>query len=363
MPEIKLEGIRKHYGSIKAADGLEFTVKDGEYLCLLGPTGAGKTTVLRIIAGLTEPDSGKVFFDGRDVTDIEPEDRKAVLLSQTYSLFPHMTVAENVLFGPNIRNWPEEVRVKTLANMLDLVRLTRRSDAYPKELSGGMQQRTALARVLASGAEVLLLDEPLRALDARLRISLRYELRSLAKSLGITTIHVTHDQDEALVMADRIAVIRKGKVQQIGTPIEVFERPISPFVANFLGQSNFLQGSVTHVDGMTEVRDEQGRTVAAGTANVEVGERVAVGIKVGNTEITKERYGYLQGIVERTLFEGRNIFVDVMVAGLGRFSSRIPAGRSREFSVGDKVSIKWSPEKATVFRLKDRSLDDELRVE
>ena len=363
MPEIRLEGIRKRYGSIKAADDLELSVKDGEYICLLGPTGAGKTTTLRIIAGLTEPDSGKVFFDDHDVTDMEPEDRKAVLLSQSYSLFPHMTVAENVLFGPNIRNWSEEARIKTLANMLDLVRLTRRSDAYPKELSGGMQQRTALARALASGAEVLLLDEPLRALDARLRISLRYELRSLAKSLGITTIHVTHDQDEALVMADRIAVIRNGKIQQIGTPIEVFERPISPFVANFLGQSNFFQGSVTYVNGRTEVRDEQGRTVAAGTANVEVGERVAVGIKVGNTEITKEHDGYLQGIVERTLFEGRDVFVDVMVAGLGRFSSRIPAGRSGEFSVGDKVSIDWSPEKATVFRLKDRSLDDELRVE
>jgi ABC-type Fe3+/spermidine/putrescine transport system ATPase subunit len=274
-----------------------------------------------------------------------------------------MTVAQNILFGPNIRNWPEDAREKTLANMLDLVRLTRRSDAYPKELSGGMQQRTALARALASGAEVLLLDEPLRALDARLRISLRLELRSLAKSLGITTIHVTHDQDEALVMADRIAVVRHGKVLQIGTPLEIFDKPDSPFVANFVGQSNFFQGSVARADGRVEVRDEQGRAVFARATEVESGEKVVVGIKVGNTEITREWEGYLQGIVERVLFEGRNLFIDVMVAGLGRFSSRMPAGRKGEFAVGDSVSIKWNPDKAAVFTLRDRSLDDELRVE
>jgi len=363
MPEIRLEGVHKNYGDIKAADGLEFSVKDGEYICLLGPTGAGKTTALRIVAGLTEPDSGRVLFDGEDVTAVEPEDRKAVLLSQTYSLFPRMTVAENILFGPNIRNWPEEARKKTLANMLDLVRLTRRSDAYPRELSGGMQQRTALARALASGAKVLLLDEPLRALDARLRISLRHDLRSLAKSLRITTIHVTHDQDEALVMADRIAVIRDGRVLQMGTPTEVFDSPVSPFVANFVGQSNFFQGSVVRANGRIEVRDEQGRAVFARAAKVEPGEKVVVGIKVGNTEITREWEGYLQGIVERVLFEGRNLFIDVMVAGLGRFSSRVPTGRKAEFAVGDKVSIRWNPDKATVFTLTDRSLDDELRVE
>lgn len=363
MPDIRLEDVHKRYDGIKAADGLDFSVRDGEYVCLLGPTGAGKTTALRIMAGLTEPDSGKVLFDGKDVTFVEPEDRKAVLLSQTYSLFPQMTVAENILFGPNIRNWPEEARVKTLANMLDLVRLTRRSDAYPRELSGGMQQRTALARALASGAKVLLLDEPLRALDARLRISLRHDLRSLAKSLKITTIHVTHDQDEALVMADRIAVIRNGRILQMDTPKEVFDRPVSPFVANFVGQSNFFQGSVSCVDDSIEVRDEQGRKVFARETAVSPGEKVVVGVKVGNTEITKEWEGYLQGIVERILFEGRNLFIDVMVSGLGRFSSRMPAVKKGEFAVGDRVSIRWTPDKATVFTLKDKSLDDELRVE
>ncbi len=363
MPDIRLENVHKRYDGIRAADGLDFSVKDGEYVCLLGPTGAGKTTALRIIAGLTDPDSGSIFFDGEDITAVEPEDRKAVLLSQTYSLFPQLTVGENIMFGPSIRNWPEEARVRTLANMLDLVRLTRRSDAYPRELSGGMQQRTALARALASGAKVLLLDEPLRALDARLRISLRHDLKSLAKSLRITTIHVTHDQDEALVMADRIAVIRNGRILQMDTPEAVFDRPVSPFVANFVGQSNFFQGSVSLVDGHIEVGDEQGRKVLARKTAVGPGEKVVVGVKVGNTEITKEWEGYLRGIVERILFEGRNLFIDVMVSGLGRFSSRMPAAKRKEFAVGDKVSIRWNPEKATVFALKDKSLDDELRVE
>ena len=245
MPSIELKGIRKSYGSIRAADGLDLEVRSGEYLCLLGPTGAGKTTTLRVLAGLIKPDSGTVTFEGKDMARVEPEDRKAVLLSQTYSLFPQLTVAENILFGPEINRETEDQKTRTLSDMLDMVRLTTRADAYPRELSGGMQQRTALARALASGADTLLLDEPLRALDARLRISLRYELRSLAKALGITTVHVTHDQDEALVMADRIAVIRNGKILQIGTPGEVFDHPNSPFIANFVGQSNFFVGKVT----------------------------------------------------------------------------------------------------------------------
>ncbi len=178
MPSITLRGIRKTYGDVMAADDLELEMEDGEYLCLLGPTGAGKTTALRIIAGLTRPDGGKVFLGDKDVSDLEPEERNAVLLSQRYSLFPTMTVAENILFGPTIRNVPEEDRRKALNELLDLVRLTKRADSYPRELSGGMQQRNALARALATNPDVLLLDEPLRALDARLRIDLRRELRS-----------------------------------------------------------------------------------------------------------------------------------------------------------------------------------------
>ena len=362
MPSIELKGIRKSYGSIRAADGLDLEVRNGEYLCLLGPTGAGKTTTLRVLAGLIKPDSGTVTFEGKDMARVEPEDRKAVLLSQTYSLFPQLNVAENILFGPEINRETEDQKTRTLSDMLDMVRLTTRADAYPRELSGGMQQRTALARALASGADTLLLDEPLRALDARLRISLRYELRSLAKALGITTVHVTHDQDEALVMADRIAVIRDGKILQIGTPGEVFDHPNSPFIANFVGQSNFFVGKVTQKRESTRVSDGN-LAVEARPSDIELDEDAVVGIKVGNTEIFKDQPGFFSGTVERILFEGRNLHVDVTVEGIGHFSAKVPSWRMGKIAVGDRVNVKWNWDKATVFRMPEKGLREELKVE
>jgi len=364
MPSVRLEKVEKRYDGIHAAHDLNLEVRDGEYLCLLGPTGAGKTTALRIICGLTDPDSGKVFIGDKDVSNLEPELRGTALLSQTYSLFPQLTVAENILFGPDIRDLPEEERTRTLADMLDLVRLTKRPDAFPSELSGGMMQRTALARALASGAEVLLFDEPLRALDARLRISLRHELRSLAKSLKITVIHVTHDQDEALVMADRIALIRNGHILQVGEPAQVYDNPVSPFVANFVGQSNFVTGRIIgKAEKKTSVRTESGMTVFARQCAMEVGEQVVVGVKIGNTEIAREGDSFFDGIVERVLFEGRNLHVDILVEGTVHFSAMIPSWRLGKLASGDKVMIKWNAENASVFQMPEKGLREELKVE
>ncbi|MDW5563834.1 MAG: ABC transporter ATP-binding protein [Methanomassiliicoccus sp.] len=348
-----------------AADDLDLTVNNGEYLCLLGPTGAGKTTALRIIAGLTKPDSGQVLFDDRDITRLEPEERNAVLLSQTYSLFPTMTVAENILFGPSIRKMPEEEKKQTLVELLDLVRLTKRADSYPRELSGGMQQRNALARALATSPDVLLLDEPLRALDARLRIDLRYELRSMAKSLGLTVIHVTHDQEEAMVMADRIAVIRDGRIVQIGTPREVFDSPATPFVANFVGQSNFFTGSIlcSGHGRTTTVHDEEGRIVFARPCTLPVDSKVVVAIKIGNTRVVKKSDAFLTGTVERTLFEGRIVHLDVGIPGLERFSVKLPASRRDQVTVGDEIGLNWGVQKASVFPYPEGGLDNELRVD
>jgi|WetSurMetagenome_2_1015567.scaffolds.fasta_scaffold01925_12 ABC-type Fe3+/spermidine/putrescine transport system ATPase subunit len=363
MPSITLKGVRKSYGDIRAADGLDLEVLDGEYLCILGPTGSGKTTMLRTICGLTLPESGAVMLDGTDITRWEPEDRGAVMLSQTYSLFPQMTVAENVLFGPVLKGMPDEEQKHLLADMLDIVRLSSRADALPRELSGGMMQRTALARALASGTEILLLDEPLRALDARLRISLRLELRSLAKDLGLTTIHVTHDQEEALVMADRIAVLRQGRIVQVGTPGEVFDYPVSPFVANFVGQSNFFTGRIESKAGKTIIRLLDGRTVPARACQYPVGEDVVVGVKVGNTDISKEEQGPLQGRIERILFEGKFLFIDIQVQGVGLVSSKVPSWRMGKLNVGDDVNVRWAWEKATVFQMPTRGLAEELRVD
>jgi ABC-type Fe3+/spermidine/putrescine transport system ATPase subunit len=340
-------------------------VEDGEYLCLLGPTGAGKTTTLRTIAGLTMPDKGKVFFDNKDLTRLEPEERNAVLLSQSYSLFPTMTVAENIAFGPTIRGRPEDEVKATLVELMDLVRLTKRADAFPRELSGGMQQRNALARALATNPEVLLLDEPLRALDARLRIDLRQELRSMAKALGLTVIHVTHDQEEALVMADRIAVIRHGRVVQVGAPREVFDQPSSPFVANFVGQSNFFVGTVLGSGSgrTTTVHDEEGRVVFARPCSLPVDAKAVVAVKIGNTKVVKRSDAFLTGTVERMLFEGRIVHLDVEVPGLGRYSVKLPATRKDQVAVGDEVGLNWNVEKASVFPYPEGGLDEELRVD
>jgi ABC-type Fe3+/spermidine/putrescine transport system ATPase subunit len=365
MPRVILKDLRKSYGDIHAADGLELSINDGEYLCLLGPTGAGKTTFLRLIGGLTRPDSGRVLFDDRDVTSLEPEERSAVLLSQTYSLFPTMNVAENILFGPNIRNIPTEEKKQLLVSMLDLVRLTSRADAYPRELSGGMQQRTALARAIATSPDILLLDEPLRALDARLRIDLRKELRSLAKELELTVVHVTHDQDEALVMADRIAVIRKGKIVQIGTPRDLFDNPVSPFVANFVGQSNFFVGKVLYsAEGRaTTVVDEAERLAFARSSRLKEDTMAVVAIKVGNTQVVRESDAFLHGTVERALFEGRIVHLDVAIEGMGRFSAKLPASRKDQVSVGDAIGLNWNFNKASVFPLPEGGLVEELRVD
>jgi ABC-type Fe3+/spermidine/putrescine transport system ATPase subunit len=364
MPTVTLRGVTKRFSDVTAADGLDLVVNDREYLCLLGPTGAGKTTTLRIIAGLTVPDKGKVLFDQRDVTSLEPEERNAVLLSQTYSLFPTMTVAQNILFGPDIRNMPAAEKEQTLVSLLDLVRLTKRASSYPRELSGGMQQRNALARAIATNPDVLLLDEPLRALDARLRIDLRKELKSLAKALGLTVVHVTHDQDEALVMADRIAVIRSGRIVQIGTPSEIFDNPVSPFVANFVGQSNFFIGRVVRSgpEG-SEVEDEAGRRMKARPTEVPVGEKVAVAVKVGHTQLLKVDAAVLRGRIERMLFEGRVVHVDVDVEGLGRFSAKVPASYRDRYNVGDETGVGWSRNKARVFPYPAEGLENELRVD
>jgi ABC-type Fe3+/spermidine/putrescine transport system ATPase subunit len=363
MPTVRLIGLKKSFGCIKAADGLDLEVHDGEYLCLLGPTGAGKTTALRMISGLLTPDEGQILLDGKDCTHLEVEERKAALLSQTYALFPNLTVEDNILFGLNIRGAKDEVKERVLINMLDLVRLSGRSDAFPSELSGGMQQRTALARALASGADLLLLDEPLRALDARLRISLRVELRSLVKTLKMTAIHVTHDHDEALVMADRVAIIRDGRILQVGTPEEIWDSPATPFVANFVGQCNFFTGNVLENEPYTVLRTKEGMLLKGRPSQLPKGSEAVLGVKIGNTDVSKERSGYLTAKVERIIFEGRNLHCDLMMENGHRLSAKVPSWKRGKVSVGDSVNVSWEEAKGAVFSMPPGGLEQELKVE
>ncbi|HTP09652.1 MAG TPA: ABC transporter ATP-binding protein [Anaerolineae bacterium] len=243
-PAIRLAGVSRHFGEVKALDQIDLEIADGEFFSMLGPSGSGKTTCLRLIAGFDRPTAGRVFILGVDVTTLPPYEREVNTVFQDYALFPHMTVGENVAYGLMIKKVPKAEREKRVAEMLDLVQLPLMAQRKPAQLSGGQRQRVALARALINHPRVLLLDEPLGALDLKLRQAMQIELKAIQQRVGITFIYVTHDQEEALTMSDRLAVFNLGHIEQIGSPAEVYEHPATPFAAGFVGVSNLVRGAV-----------------------------------------------------------------------------------------------------------------------
>jgi ABC-type Fe3+/spermidine/putrescine transport system ATPase subunit len=278
MTSVRLEQITHRFGDTVALSGINLQIAAGELFFLLGPSGCGKSTLLRLIAGLLDPTAGKIFFNERDVTSLPTQQRNAVMCFQSYALWPHMTVRQNILFGLEARGMPADRRQNRLDEVLRLVQLQDLADRKPAALSGGQQQRCALARALAVQPDCLLLDEPLSNLDAKLRLEMRTEIRRICKSAGFTTIYVTHDQKEALAVADRLAVMKQGRIAQVGTPAEMYQRPASSFVADFLGQINLLRGDVIR-RGEKSVHVKTSVGEIAAVAGDSTPDRVILGIR------------------------------------------------------------------------------------
>ncbi|MBI5724009.1 MAG: ABC transporter ATP-binding protein [Planctomycetes bacterium] len=347
MISLEIENIGKTYGTGSSAavalEGVNLSIRPGEFFFLLGPSGCGKTTLLRIIAGLIEPTKGRVLMGERDVTALPPEDRKTAMVFQNYALWPHMTVRRNVEFGPKMRGVPTGRRHELAGECLDMVQMLQYAGRKPSQLSGGQQQRVAVARALAARPDILLLDEPLSNLDARLRQHMRDELRQLVKSSGVTAVYVTHDQKEAMAMADRIAVMNAGRLAQVGEPRQLYDRPGGRFVADFLGEANFLDGRVLAVRAdqvrqggyLVKIATSAGELDAFSDSSIQAGSNVACMVRPERVDVfeTQDRPAgagcIFKAVVRSATYLGQSQQATCVLPGGTPFRIEIPGGQSR----------------------------------
>ncbi len=346
MTSIRLENVTKIFGKMVAVDHVNLYIREGEFFTIIGPSGCGKTTTLRIIAGFEVPEEGHVYFDDKDVTFAKPYHRNTAMVFQNYALWPHMTVYENIAYGLRLRKVPEEEIRRKIQYYLKLVGMEGLEYRYPLQLSGGQQQRVALIRALVVEPSVLLLDEPLSNLDAKLRLEMREEIRGLQKRLNITTVYVTHDQVEALSMSDRIAVMNKGRVQQVGTPDELYFKPKNLFVASFLGRSNILEGRVTEsTPPYTTVEvPELGSVLRVYTGDKQFTGKVHVVIRPENLEYSELPAGenVLSGTVESVMFLGDKVETRVKIGETSLIAYLPNKVSPRE---GDPINLHVDPDR------------------
>jgi putative spermidine/putrescine transport system ATP-binding protein len=351
MAYLELQNLQRNFGPVRALDGIEIALGEGEFLSLLGPSGCGKTTALRLVAGFDRPDGGAILVDGKDLTHVPPSKRDMGMVFQAYSLFPNMTARQNVEYGLKIRGKDKTVRRKRVQELLELVGLGHAADRYPHQLSGGMQQRVALARALAIEPRVLLLDEPLSALDAKVRVQLREEIRRIQLELGITTLYVTHDQEEALSVSDHVAVMYGGRIEQMGSPAEMYSAPATPFVAEFIGTMNRLEGTV--VDGGVEhggttLRIDEARKRSKGERVLVLirPETVEVGLANGNGGVNT-----LVGDIVTQTFLGPVTRLKIIGTGVDVIAD-VPTQTALGLPVGTRVAAVLPAEGARLLTLK-----------
>jgi spermidine/putrescine ABC transporter ATP-binding subunit len=356
MPTLHLERIVKKYGKVKAVDELSLEVREGELLTLLGPSGCGKTTVLRCVSGFIKPDSGDIYLGDRKITEIPPQKRGIGLVFQNYALWPHMTVFQNLAFGLKIKKLSKnEIRQK-VERALALVQLEGFGDRYPRQLSGGQQQRVALSRALVLEPDILLLDEPLSNLDALLREQMRFEIAQIHKQAGITTIYVTHDQTEAMVISDRIAVLEKGRIMQLGTPLEIYSKPANKFVAGFMGTTNFIYGKVISFDkDYAEVTTDEGVTLTGRGRELKKGDEVDVAIRPesikflspAEAKTTSHEPNLYEAEVVRASYIGELIDYQLKIK---KHLIRARGEVRTPYAVGERIVIKLDPDQLAVLR-------------
>lgn len=344
---IDIENIRKRFGNAEVLSDINLKIASGEMIALLGPSGSGKTTLLRILAGLETETSGRIRFGKSDVTQLTAGERRVGFVFQNYALFRHMTVAENVAFGltvkPRSERLPKAEIEKRVAELLAMVQLSDKAGHYPAQLSGGQQQRVALARALVIEPSVLLFDEPLSNLDAKLRVSMRTEIRRIQQEVGITAIYVTHDQSEAMALSDQIIIMNKGVVAQIGTPQEIYYHPVSEFVADFIGEANFLRGKMTGTENGLAVLDVEGERLAVvPREGMRVGEEYTVVLRPESAALSDE--GGLPCTVELSCFMGSYQNYHVRVGNtLVKLAENDPRNK-RIYRVGEQCHLTFAPD-------------------
>ena len=354
--EVRLEGLVKHYGDVVAVDDVSVVTGPAAFFTLLGPSGSGKTTTLMMIAGFVQPTRGEIYVDGRPLTKLPPQKRDLGVVFQNYAVFPHLTVFQNVAFPLETRKVPRlEIR-RRVGEMLELVQLRGLEHRLPRHLSGGQQQRVALARALVFQPRVLLMDEPLGALDRKLRTQMQFEIKHIQQHLHVTVIYVTHDQEEALIMSDRIAVMQHGRIEQVGTPAELYEAPATRFAAEFLGESNFLEGVVACAEpgGRYLVRGAGFEFRGLGSVPLHAGQRVAAAVrpeKLVPEESAQGEMNACKGLVEEAIYAGDVIRYRVSLASGVALSVKVQnRWASRAYRAGESILLTWDVADTRLFQ-------------